>query len=412
MSTRTNEHLEAGLRSALSSVERAPLSTIDQMGERVVIAERRRARRRRASAAVAAVGLTGAAIAAVWTTSSPRPPLASESKASSSVAVSPPTPGWAAIPVGPHQSATGASVVWTGTEAWALGGSYFDGQPTTGVVAFDPTTSKWRVVSAEPVPVVEPIVHWAGDRLLAVGVLPELATTVAATLDLEGQWTIGAAMPFGFKGGAPTPSAWTGTSLLLMSGETPVAYDMASDEWRFIEASPIAARRHAASVWTGKEWVVWGGLMFESDLAAGDGAAYDPSTDEWRVIADSPLSARLAEGVWSGEELIVMAGRASSLNGIGAFGDGAAYDPTTDSWRSLADGPAHPGAELVGTQGLVLFFAKGAYSVYRVDTDEWMDGVQGAGVCFDAAGAVSTGSQIIALGCYDGSTGGAVFTPE
>ena len=35
----------------------------------------------------------------------------------------------------------------------------------------------------------------------------------------------------------------------------------------------------------------------------------------------------------------------------------------------LADGPAHPGADLALTDGNVLFLAKGAYSVYSIELD-------------------------------------------
>ncbi|HEX4980176.1 MAG TPA: hypothetical protein VFV63_00675, partial [Ilumatobacteraceae bacterium] len=68
-----------------------------------------------------------------------------------------------------------------------------------------------------------------------------------------------------------------------------------------------------------------------------DGAAYDPTTDTWRTIADGPLPAggaptqAIPQGAWTGSELVVW----------GGWGDpiAAAYDPATDRWRDLPPGP-------------------------------------------------------------------------
>ena len=54
------------------------------------------------------------------------------------------------------------------------------------------------------------------------------------------------------------------------------------------ESSPAADRspQAAASVWSGSEWIIWGGLTETEDrIEVADGAAYNPITDTWRVIA-------------------------------------------------------------------------------------------------------------------------------
>ena len=65
-----------------------------------------------------------------------------------------------------------------------------------------------------------------------------------------------------------------------------------------------------------------------------DGAAYDPVTDRWRAIADGPLSGRVPLATaWTGTELLVVGAR-----GLGLFHgikDAAAYDPASDTWRDL-----------------------------------------------------------------------------
>ena len=60
-----------------------------------------------------------------------------------------------------------------------------------------------------------------------------------------------------------------------------------------------------------------------------DGAAYDPSSDSWRPIADRPAAAMTSPATfWTGESLLV-------LGAGGVF----AYDPSSDEWTKLPDPP-------------------------------------------------------------------------
>jgi len=79
--------------------------------------------------------------------------------------------------------------------------------------------------------------------------------------------------------------------------------------------SPFGERRDATLVWTGREAIVWGGVPSPAlagdggDLAAADGAALDPATDTWRRIAPGPLAGRYGQvAVWTGKEMIVWGG--------------------------------------------------------------------------------------------------------
>mgnify|MGYP003350528914 CR=1 FL=1 len=78
----------------------------------------------------------------------------------------------------------------------------------------------------------------------------------------------------------------------------------------------------------------------------------------------SPLDARRTKGVWTGKEMIVDAGAVGgdevTGNGEFAFADGAAYNPATDTWRSIKDGPAHPGFVPIWTGTYMVLFAKGS----------------------------------------------------
>lgn len=137
------------------------------------------------------------------------------------------------------------------------------------------------------------------------------------------------------------------TSTTLTREELPEGSPV--EGWTPMAASPLSPRSRAVSAWTGSELLVWGGegktsdaCMIQQDGSAlcgeqvrGDGAAYDPDSDTWRPMADSPLPEDLGSqfryrGAWTGSELVVWGGPA---------GEGAAYDPVADSWRRIAPAP-------------------------------------------------------------------------
>jgi N-acetylneuraminic acid mutarotase len=120
------------------------------------------------------------------------------------------------------------------------------------------------------------------------------------------------------------------------------AYDPAIRRWRVLARSPLGARESPSALWTGREWIVWGGYDSLTRFhVTATGAAYDPATDKWRRIAASPLAARSGAGaVWTGHEAIFFGGRPAVVSDtVHAFVDAAAYDPTSDRWHQL---PAIP----------------------------------------------------------------------
>lgn len=95
-------------------------------------------------------------------------------------------------------------------------------------------------------------------------------------------------------------------------------------------------------VWTEDELVVWGGYLTRFDRERYDkGAAYDPETYSWRSLADGPLPPGYdAMGAWTGEEVIVVV----SPMGIQPqdypkFAHAAGYYPESDTWRDLPRPP-------------------------------------------------------------------------
>lgn len=143
------------------------------------------------------------------------------------------------------------------------------------------------------------------------------------------------------------------------------AADLQSGHWSTLPPAPIEPRDGASIVWTGRELLVWGGYIYPSITALGDGAAYDPTTRRWRKLPDSPLSPRVSQvAVWTGSEMVVWGGGGYS----GAAG--AAYNPISNTWRLLPQGPLSARGGAVGVwTGTEVFLLGGLYGAGQNYTD-------------------------------------------
>jgi hypothetical protein len=189
---------------------------------------------------------------------------------------------------------------------------------------------------------------------------------------------------------------WTGKELIVWGGETDAhygtligagaAYDPKTNRWTVLRQAPITARTGQASVWTGTEMIVWGGYdgTGPSAVAVGDGAAYNPSTNTWRRVPTGPLPASAnAQAVWTGHEAVVISTWANDGSPGTAStnqADVAAYDPSKNSWRSLPTIPSTRGHDLfevqaVATGGRVVAFA--TWSHVEHPTPSVMTGTSG-----------------------------------
>ena len=141
---------------------------------------------------------------------------------------------------------------------------------------------------------------------------------------------------------------WTGTEVVIAGGSNgpgidvaAMAYNPSTDEWRRLAEPPgfIPGRSEnqvvGPGVWTGTELVSWQ-----------SGLAYNPATDTWRRIAESPLAPRMDEAVVATPTGVLVWGgcdRVAAPNCDDSeqlpMTDGAFYDPATDSWEMLAEGP-------------------------------------------------------------------------
>ena len=144
-------------------------------------------------------------------------------------------------------------------------------------------------------------------------------------------------------------AVWTGTEMLGWGMGLDAAYNPTTNRWRRLSGSVSGP---SVMVWTGRQVLTWGGGCCGDNSA--DGAAYTPSTDTWRPLPRGPLTGRHTSGVWTGRELIVAGGTTAEGK---LFGDAAAYNPSTHSWRRLAAMPApraRATASWTGTEVLVV----------------------------------------------------------
>jgi len=139
--------------------------------------------------------------------------------------------------------------------------------------------------------------------------------------------------------------------------------------------------------------IVWGGG--DSLGVKNTGAAYDPVTDTWRTLstAGAPAARFGHTAVWTGTEMIVWGG-SSSQSGLST---GGAYDPLTDTCRAIsnAGAPAARGLHTAVWTGTVMI-VWGGQGAFTPPAPNSVDKVFGDGFAYDPV--ADTWSQISAAG--------------
>lgn len=144
--------------------------------------------------------------------------------------------------------------------------------------------------------------------------------------------------------GESQTSVWTGQELLVWSGSYHslghgAAFNPTTMRWRDIRGYRIGGVGGAIAVWTGREMIVWGGSPGQNESPPNTGAAYDPHSDSWRSIPAAPLAGgdrSRYTGFWTGSELWIWGIDDSRSN---ARAQAAAYDPKANRWHGIDPGP-------------------------------------------------------------------------
>jgi hypothetical protein len=198
--------------------------------------------------------------------------------------------------------------------------------------------------------------------------------------------------------------------------------------WDPLPASPVAGRGSAASAWTGKELLIWGGFSGgPNPRPLADAAAYNPSLREWRRLPSAPDGVRGAKVAvaWTGKEMLVLA--ANSETAVA----GARYDPDLDSWAPMSASPLGPRSDagyvwangelfVIGGVGGQAVAEPGGAS-YSSLTDTWRVIETPSFVPRRATKLVWTGTDVVAFGyvelcvapgpCTDLRPGLAAYNP-
>ena len=251
------------------------------------------------------------------------------------------------------------SVVFTGHEVIVWGGGHANTWLNDGA-RYDIASDTWTPISANHN--LEGrwwhVVVWTGKEMLVWGgrgtFFPQMHYGNGARYNpATDSWT-----PMSSEG-APSPrsqltAVWTGTEMIVWGGTGDAfdekgdgaRYNPETDKWTPLPAAPIDARLQHTAVWTGTEMIIFGGLKIDNFLyneywsSFGDGAAYNPASNTWRPLnpQNAPSSRTAHSAVWTGTEMLVWGGR--YLPDYTFLNSGASYDPVHDQWTPITDAGA------------------------------------------------------------------------
>ena len=149
-------------------------------------------------------------------------------------------------------------------------------------------------------------------------------------------------------GGGPSQrslhaAVWTGAEFIVWGGwngsvelATGGRYNPATDTWTptTADGAPSARDSHTA-VWTGQRMVVWGGVN-DAFVPQNTGSRYDPVADRWFTMSRAtgvPTGRVLHTAVWTGSRMVVWGGLDPATN---SQNTGGRYDPVGDTWESTS----------------------------------------------------------------------------
>lgn len=222
---------------------------------------------------------------------------------------------------------------------------------------------------------------------------------------------------------------WTGSEMIIWGGYDWISanypyikfatdngrYDPELDQWSSVSTidAPTGRDQHTAT-WTGAEMIIWGGVVRHCDLnncftSTNTGGRYDPATDTWVPMSTvgAPSPRRHHSAIWTGTELIVWGGMGTDSSS--PLGDGARYNPVTDTWSPLSDINAPPArgrhhAVFDGQQMTIWGGSSGSViktngAIYDPMTDVWSvlpsQNAPGGTGSFDPASVVLTGPDML-----------------
>ena len=342
---------------------------------------------------------------------------------------------WAATSTGTNcpSARYGHTAVWAGDRMIVWGGGYNPSTASGG--CYFPGTNTWTTTSTGtncPTARRNHTAVWTGERMVIWGGIDAWDTLVN---------TGGSYYPFGPSPNTWTatstatncPSArqshtavWTGTEMVVWGGSgendsvlaTGGRYSAFSDSWvpAATTANAGASSIWCTSVWTGAEFIVWGGRLYGLDAshpgpAASTGWTFNPASALWRAITTSncPSTRDNHTAVWTGTEMIVWGGWDSASN---YYNTGGRYNPLTDNWLPTSTGANCPSARnghtavWTGSKMIIWGGWSNSGGKYTPSADSWEATSTGSNCPSSRAyhSAVWTGTEMVIWGGHDGSS--------
>lgn len=168
--------------------------------------------------------------------------------------------------------------------------------------------------------------------------------------------------------------------------------NLVSESWRVLTNGPalgtimVSPRYNYAAVWTGTEYLIWGGQDASGPLNSG--GRYNPTTDVWTPmsLSNAPSPQVSPAAVWTGTNMVVWGNNGPVRGGR--------YNPTTDSWLPLSEtnAPSTRSDSSVVWTGTYMIIWGGFFSAY-LNNGARYDPVNNVWSAVQATGAPSARGQ-------------------
>ncbi len=257
---------------------------------------------------------------------------------------------------GAPSSRSGAAAVWNGAGMIVFGGYLLPGGGVTNTGAnYNPTSDSWATLPATGAPSARAGMAYATDGA-ELFVFGGVDGTFSRLKDFNSMlpgtsWTPREIDNTGSRENAT--GVWTdNTHQFYIFGGTDGLSFFGLDNWvggiwtaKATTNLPQEGRVGHSLIWTGTKLIMWGGaaLINGTWTYFNDGAVFDPIQNTWTTTAPSPLTARARHAaVWTEQKLAIWGGQTGGTFTLptAAFGDGALYDPTTNTWTTMASSGA------------------------------------------------------------------------
>jgi hypothetical protein len=298
------------------------------------------------------------------------------------------SPSWRPLPRSPILGRLGAQTWWTGKEmiVWGgvtRGGAYPYGAPRSDGATYTPATRKWHKIANSPSGVLGdggPAAAWTGSRMVVwAGNSPDGPAGGAVYDPRSNTWRRLPKGPLGPREGYA--SVWTGRELLIFGGHTgdvatptAAAVNPATGSWRRLKALDAVSGLATANgaVWDGREAIVSGNLYRHAHFVRPILFAFNPKTNKLREIdlSGAPLTAQqrtqLTPGGWTGTEVVFWTGASSSSTPV------VRYNPATGQWKKASAAPCKPYGQTAWiSDRLVAACETSKLEIYTPRSDSW-----------------------------------------